>query len=123
MNSATASPLFSLGDLYFSANVSDLLLENQSICGLVGRHAQGDWGELARDMQAVNRAAIHDQDIVMSMYQVDLDNEIKREKEREKSGIEQGQKRKAQIWIVTEIDRGVTTVMLSTELGGGRYGR
>lgn len=117
MNNPSASPLFSLGDLYFSANVSDLLLENQSICGLVGRHAQGDWGELARDMQAVNRAAIHDQDIVMSMYQVDLNHE------RETKQVDFGGKRQAQIWIVTEIERGVTTVMLSTELGGGRYGR
>lgn len=61
--------------------------------GLLQRHASGDWGELTEDDKQLNRRAVENGGQVLSSYS----------------------ERDAQIWVITEGDRSVTTILLPEE--------
>jgi hypothetical protein len=61
---------------------------------LLRRHLSGDWGELDDHDKAVNRQALEMGLRVMSSYRI-------------RTG--------AKVWIITEADRSVTTVLLPSE--------
>lgn len=68
-------------------------LDINTIFNLVLRHEQGDWGDLDYEDWNANDDALSDQDRILSMYRV---NEHK-------------------IYIVTEADRSMTTLLLAEE--------
>jgi len=68
---------------------------NQSHMEFIGRHRKGDWGDIPDDDKKLNDSAMENNDErVLSSYQL-------------KDGTK--------IWIVTEWDRSVTTILLPDE--------
>lgn len=61
---------------------------------LLDRHVSGDWGDLNDEDKAVNTAAVKDGERILSSYEV-----------------APGRK----VWIITEWDRSVTTLLLPSE--------
>jgi len=60
----------------------------------LARHARGDWGDLCAEDRAVNRQAVRLGQRVLSEYRLPT-----------------GEK----LWIITEWDRSVTTLLLASE--------
>jgi hypothetical protein len=58
------------------------------------RHVAGDWGDLDQDDKAENEAAVDDGLRILSAYRISDDSRI---------------------WVITEADRSVTTVLLPEE--------
>ncbi|MYM75458.1 hypothetical protein GTP56_25135 [Duganella sp. FT134W] len=93
--SSISSPLFPLGD--FVATPAALnLLQGHGINPLllIGRHIQGDWGNLHGDDCTANDAAVTLGHRILSSYSVG-------EKDR--------------VWIITEHDRSSTCILLPSE--------
>lgn len=86
---------FSLGRLVATPGaLSALQRSGQSPIGFLSRHARGDWGEVdAEDWQANDRA-VADGSRILSAYRTANDEKI---------------------WIITEADRQVTTLLLPEE--------
>jgi hypothetical protein len=59
----------------------------------LARHATGDWGELCAFDRRQNELALHEGYRVLSSYEVPA----------------------GRVWIITEADRSVTTILLSEE--------
>jgi hypothetical protein len=60
----------------------------------LARHAAGDWGELDQDDKAENELAVKDGLRILSAYRLPDDTRI---------------------WVITEADRSVTTILLPEE--------
>lgn len=60
----------------------------------LNRHAQGDWGDLCAEARQANENALHTQGRLMSVYTLT---------------------ESYRIWIITEADRSVTTLLLPEE--------
>jgi hypothetical protein len=93
---AAALRLFPLGHVVATSGAVDLL----DRCGinanmLLARHECGDWGVVCAADAAANNQALLDGERLLSAYEV-------------------GQ-RKERLWIVTEHDRSVTTLLLPEE--------
>lgn len=87
-------PKFSLGRLVTTATVH----ENEKygdIAGAIRRHASGDWGDLDDDDKATNESALVNEGRLLSSYVL--------------PGTEN------QVWIITEGDRSVTTVLYPSD--------
>lgn len=87
--------LFPIGALVLTAGIDHLMRER----GLdplpyLRRHACGDWGDLCEDDRRTNDAALENGDRLFSSYQVTPD---------------------LKLWIITEWDRSVTTLLLPDE--------
>lgn len=96
-SSSHASPLmlFPLGKILITSSAMDVL----SDCPitpqmLLVRHVTGDWGDLYDEDQAANRAAIKYGTRIFSSHPINADEKI---------------------WIITEGDRSVTTILLPNE--------
>lgn len=89
---ALSQPRLPLGQLVATpAAVAALATAGVSVFKLLNRHARGDWGDLSAEDLALNDlAAITDQRVLSSYL------------------LGNGQK----VWIITEWDRSVTTVLL-----------
>ena len=61
---------------------------------LIERHLSGDFGELCDEDQASNRHSISEGGRILSSYQVD---------------------EQTKVWVITEADRSVTTLLLPSE--------
>ncbi|PYC25239.1 hypothetical protein DMX02_04050 [Pseudomonas jessenii] len=59
-----------------------------------GRHIQGDWGDICDEDRGLNEEALMSGNRLMSVY--NINDELK-------------------IWIITEADRSVTTILLPEE--------
>lgn len=88
---------FSLGRLIMTAGFlelfSDSFLADKEAMILLTRHLQGDWGNLDREDCATNNRAVQEGNRILSSYTV------------------HGQT----IYVVTEADRSVTTILLESE--------
>jgi hypothetical protein len=62
--------------------------------GLVQRHLDGDWGEVSQEDREINNAALQNGGRLLSAYRIG-------------SGVK--------LWVITEEDRSVTTVLLPDE--------
>lgn len=89
--------LFELGKIVISRNAKaaiDALDANglaEVFIALMGRHAKGDWGEVADDSKEANDASVKNGgDMIMSAYDI--------------GGT--------RFWIITEHDRSATTILL-----------
>jgi len=87
--------IFSLGSVVATPNALGLL-EQHSIAplSLLKRHAAGDWGDVAADDARANQDALKFGCRLLSSYRIATD---------------------ARIWIITEADRSVTTLLLPSD--------
>lgn len=90
-------PKFPVGKLVFTAGVNNLVADNEAFAKQVvkglKRHCQGDWGDLEQDDKDSNDDSLKVGDgRLFSAYE----------------GVEK-------IWIITEADRSVTTVLFPSE--------
>lgn len=82
---------FPLGQLVATRGVA---ASGINILPLIVRHAAGDWGDLVEEDKAQNETALVEGNRLMSAYKLDSDTTI---------------------WIITEWDRSVTTVLFPHE--------
>jgi hypothetical protein len=95
MNSLPAIPLFPAGQIVATPGALALLERaNKSPVEFLTRHLRGDWGDLCRDDKDQNELSLKYGFRLMSSYQV-MDTE--------------------KLWIMTEADRSVTTLLLPAE--------
>jgi len=87
-------PLFQLGQTVMTPGASDLFIKTGETPLLYYlRHQRGDWGDLCEEDVRVNKAALKHGLRLMSEYHIN------------------GEK----IWVITEADRSVTTILLPEE--------
>lgn len=95
MTKTTPSARFPLGMLAVTPGAEEALQQaGQSHLEFLARHCQGDWGEVCREDKQENDQALRDDRRVLSAYR-----------------LSSGEK----IWVITEWDRSVTTVLLPDE--------
>ena len=95
MNSLPTIPLFPAGQIVATPGALALLEQaNQSPLEFLSRHLRGDWGDLCQDDKTENELSLKCGFRLMSSYQV-MDTE--------------------RLWIITEADRSVTTLLLPSE--------
>jgi hypothetical protein len=93
------APLFTLGRIVATPAAMDLLqVFRFSPLRLLARHVRGDWGDVDGDDAEMNRRALILQMRILSVYT------LKR--------VVDGQPRIEKVWVITEADRSVTTVLL-----------
>ena len=81
-----------LGRIVVTRAVNELVAEGVfNPMELLRRHVNGDWGDISEDDCALNNTALTQEERVMSAYQVNND---------------------LVVWIITEADRSVTTLLL-----------
>jgi len=86
---------FSSGKLVATPGAIEALADsNQSPMEYVARHIKGDWGEVCDEDRQANEDALRDGERLLSVY-------------RTARGVK--------IWVITEHDRSVTTVLLPEE--------
>ena len=96
MNSLPTIPLFSAGQIVATPGALALLEQaNKTPLEFVSRHLRGDWGDdLCQDDKTENELSLKQGFRLLSSYKVT---------ETEK------------LWIITEADRSVTTLLLPSE--------
>jgi hypothetical protein len=88
-------PLFNLGLLCSTIGVMEALdLAKVDMADLLERHLCGDWGDLSPEDKLANDRALEENDRILSAY-----------------FLPTGKK----IWIITEYDRSMTTLLLPSE--------
>ena len=86
---------FPLGQIVLTTGAFDALaIAHQSPLALLLRHASGDWGNLCKEDQAENACALQQGGRIMSSYTLNSSQTL---------------------WIITEADRSVTTLLLPLE--------
>ncbi len=95
MNSLPTIPLFPAGQIVATPGALALLEEaKKTPLEFLSRHLRGDWGDVCQDDKAENKLSLKYGFRLMSSYQI-TDAE--------------------KLWIITEGDRSVTTLLLPTE--------
>ena len=84
--------MFDLGQVVTTRTISETL-GFETVMGLLARHHSCDWGDLSEDDKALNEEALKGKDRIFSAYKV-------------------GDER---VYVITEWDRSVTTVLYSNE--------
>jgi hypothetical protein len=117
-NASTAR--FALGQLYYTPGAQEVLLRYQiNPFDLLKRHVMGDWGDLCAEDVEANEEALSVGARLMSSYtlpspNVDGDNAG----ENKVDGNNEGNGKPLEpvkIWLITEADRSVTTLLLPDE--------
>jgi hypothetical protein len=95
MSSLPTIPLFPPGRIVATAGALALLEQaNKSPLEFLSRHLRGDWGDLCQEDKTENELSLKHGFRIMSSYEVS-DTE--------------------KLWIITEADRSVTTLLLPSE--------
>lgn len=90
-----AKPRFEPGQICATPGALEAMNQaEQSPMEFIGRHLYGDWGEVCADDRQANEEALEHGLRLLSAY-------------RTKSGVK--------LWVITEADRSVTTVLLPSE--------
>ena len=90
-----SQPRFQAGHLVMTAGVNDLVQRGDlDPVPYLQRHLNGDWGDLCDDDRRSNDAALENGDRLFSSYRITPD---------------------LKLWIITEWDRSVTTLLLPDE--------
>ena len=91
----SVKPMFSLGQIVSTPGALDALARaNQQPHDFLNRHAAGDWGELGDEDKAENKYSLEHGFRILSSYRT--------------TGGEK-------LWLITESDRSVTTLLLPEE--------
>ena len=95
--------VFSTGQLVTTRGVYDLAGENPEFADFIhkslNRHVSGDWGDVDKEDKQANDQALKQDTRLLSAYNDDR---------FPKNGV-------ATIWIITEADRSVTTILFPDE--------
>ena len=92
---STGTRLFSLGQIVATPGALEALESaGHTASEFIARHALGDWGDLCSEDKAANDEALENGLRILSAYKL-------------RDGT--------RIWIITEADRSVTTVLLPEE--------
>lgn len=87
--------LFDLGQTVMTVGAKEALAEsNQSPLEFLAHHRAGDWGIISKDDWEENELSLIEGFRIFSVYKTSLD---------------------VKIWIITEADRSLTTVLLPSE--------
>ena len=90
----TKRNLFALGQVVSTPNALRFAeAENIDLLALLARHHQGDWGDVCEEDRESNEEALLMQLRILSSYNFS----------------------KYKIWIITEADRSVTTILLPSD--------
>jgi hypothetical protein len=93
---AAGKPLFALGQIVATPGALDALITGGVTAhDLLHRHTSGDWGDLCADDRLENELAVHRGHRILSSYRLP------------RTGVK--------LWVVTEADRSVTTLLLPLE--------
>ena len=103
------TPRFALGQLVATPGALELLEQtNFSALALVSRHVHGDWGDCCDEDKATNEAAVRQRMRVMSVYRlVDAETLLQTPLDKRSS--------LPTLWVITEADRSVTTLLRPSE--------
>lgn len=94
---AAESARFPTGHLVFTCGVQAAVADGLfNPATYIRRHFAGDWGELDESDRRMNEAALHNGDRLFSSYDIDAGSETR-------------------LWIITEADRSVTTLLFPSE--------
>lgn len=87
--------LFETGQIVFTPGVMDLLSKpgTPDFRGLLMRHISGDWGDMDAEDKATNDYSVKNGERIFSAYET----------------------RFGKVWVITEYDRSVTTLLLPEE--------
>ena len=95
MNHLPTIPLFPPGEIVATPGALALLEKaNKSVLELLSRHLRGDWGDLCQEDKTENELSLKYGFRLMSSYPVTPTEKL---------------------WIITEADRSVTTLLLPEE--------
>lgn len=97
LRQAVASARFATGQLAFTAGVQELVASGElNPLPYIRRHFAGDWGDVPPGDKRLNDQALSHGDRLFSSYDIDVRSETR-------------------LWIITEADRSVTTLLLPSE--------
>jgi hypothetical protein len=89
-------PPLKLGRIIKGSRVEELEQRGElNVSDFLARHQQGDWGDITPEMREANSAALRRGDFVFSSYILTFDRTPQ-----------------LRLWIFTEGDRGVTTLVI-----------
>ncbi len=95
MTDLTNKPLFSLGQIVATPGAIEAMNEHNCLPStLLDKHLSGDWGSVDTEDAATNDEAVECGDRILSSYRI---------------------AETVRIWIITEWDRSVTTILLPSE--------
>lgn len=100
-NDQPAFQPFTLGSIVATPGALDVL-SHDSILEYLGRHASGDWGHVCPEDAAENTLATNEGFRILSAYPIDPAKPC--------AGFGENC-----VWIITESDRSVTTILLPDE--------
>ena len=103
------APRFALGQIVATPCALDLLEQTGfSALALISRHVHGDWGDCCDEDKATNELAIRQRMRVMSVYRLVDAETLRQTPVGKRSSL-------PTLWIITEADRSVTTLLLPEE--------
>lgn len=106
------APRFPLGRLVSTPGALELMRERNVLpIELLTRHVSGDWGDMCAEDLEINEEALRHGHRLFSAY--DLPSE--QGHDASTAGRSVVQSRKDRIWVITEADRSVTTLLLPSE--------
>jgi hypothetical protein len=95
MQQIERKPLFDLGQLVATPGaLAALEKTGQNAMDFLSRHVRGDWGELEKDDQTENQFSLEKGFRLLSSYRTTAGDKL---------------------WVITEADRSVTTLLLPEE--------
>ncbi len=97
-----SAPLFPLGQAVATPGALDASRYPGQLLELLARHVRGDWGCVDPEDAATNAEAVQEGLRILSAYPIDAD--------RPCTGFGENC-----LWIITEADRSVTTILLPDE--------
>jgi hypothetical protein len=96
MQETTKGPLFSLGQVVATPGALDALGKaGQTPLEFLARHVRGDWGEVDEHDRSENQLSLNRGFRLLSSYRISSGD--------------------TKVWVITEADRSVTTVLLPEE--------
>jgi hypothetical protein len=105
MDTPSKTPRFALGQLYVTPGAQAALERYQvNPLLLLGRHMAGDWGEVCPEDAQTNEEALQIGGRLFSVYVLPVPD-----------GGDSAAWAPIKIWIITEADRSVTTLLLPAE--------
>ncbi|WP_038115620.1 hypothetical protein [Variovorax atrisoli] len=109
------APRFDLGRIVATPGALELMQRTDTHpLTLLARHVSGDWGECCPEDAQTNEDALVHGSRVMSVYRLPLRSASEGSENAEQASTQQdvGDDR---IWLITEADRSVTTLLLPEE--------
>lgn len=100
------APRFALGQIVATPGALELLEQaGFSALALMSRHVHGDWGDCCAEDKATNELSVQQGMRVMSVYRLVDPERLLQTLQDKRSSL-------PTVWIITEADRSVTTLLL-----------